>query len=49
MSDSNVVREGSKAKAWLWLSEDLCDAVWALIKDLVPVYTGNGQIGRPSK
>ena len=37
------------AKVWRWLPEDLSDEEWDLIKDLVPVYSGNGAIGRPAK
>jgi transposase len=32
---------------WRSMHGDLSDAEWALIADLVPVFTGNGKIGRP--
>jgi transposase len=34
---------------WRTAHGDLTDQEWALISDLLPVYTGNGAIGRPLK
>jgi putative transposase len=37
------------ATTWRTVHGDLTDEEWELIADLVPVYTGNGKIGRPLK
>ena len=49
MSLSNVGKKQSKARTWRFLPADLSDREWDLIKDLVPTYSGNGEMGRPAK
>lgn len=39
----------SYSTTWRTVHGDLTDAEWNLISDLVPVFTGNGKIGRPLK
>lgn len=41
--------DGSISKTWRMAHGDLTDEEWALITDLVPSYSGPGQIGRPTK
>lgn len=37
------------SQAWQSCQADLSDQEWELIEDLIPTYSGNGKIGRPTK
>lgn len=39
----------SVSKTWRSVHGDLTDEEWELIADLIPVYSGDGRIGRPIK
>lgn len=41
--------DGSSSSTWRTTHGDLSDEEWELIADLLPVYSGPGQIGRPTK
>jgi len=41
--------DGAKPTTWQSCQQDLSDAEWELIADLVPTYSGGGRMGRPTK